>query len=149
MRAALILALARVIRRPIVVPCTRKARAISDTVRPPTMRSVSAGWQQVNISRSRSSSMAPRGSGGGVVVQHLSLLVLVVAFVLAPDPVDGLAVGGGGQPGARVGRYAVGPPPLDRGRERLGHRFLSDVEVTETPGQGGHHPSPLLVVESA
>src|SRR5918993_529015 len=42
MRAALILALARVIRRPMVASCTRKARAISGTVRPPTMRSVSA-----------------------------------------------------------------------------------------------------------
>jgi hypothetical protein len=72
MRAALILAFARVIRCPIAVSCTRKARAISGTVSPPTMRRVSAtrdsiasaGWQQVKISRSRSSSMAPRGSGG-------------------------------------------------------------------------------------
>jgi hypothetical protein len=42
---------------------------------------------------------------------------------LAPDPVDGLAVGGGGQQGAGVGRYAVGRPPLDGGRERLGCGF--------------------------
>ena len=42
MRAALILALARVIRLSMVVSCTRKARAISGTVRPPTMRRVSA-----------------------------------------------------------------------------------------------------------
>ena len=84
--------------------------------------------------------------GRVVVVQHLSLLLLVVALVLAPDPVDGLAVGGGGQPGARVGGYAVGRPPLDGGRERLGGRLLGDVEVTETPGQGGDHPRPLLVV---
>jgi len=56
----------------MVVSCTRKARAISATVRPATMRNVSAtrvsiasaGWQQVKISRSRSSPMAPRGSGG-------------------------------------------------------------------------------------
>ena len=41
--------------------------------------------------------------GRVVVVQHLSLPLLVVALVLAPDPVDGLAVGGGGQPGAGVG----------------------------------------------
>ena len=40
--AALIFSLARVIRRPIVASCTRNARAISGTVRPPTMRSVSA-----------------------------------------------------------------------------------------------------------
>ena len=90
--------------------------------------------------------MAPSRLGRVVVVQQLSLLLLVVALVLAPDPVDGLAVGGGGQPGAGVGGYAVGRPPLDGGRERLGRRLLGDVEVTETPGQGGDHPGPLLVV---
>src|SRR5207247_1307765 len=45
--------------------------------------------------------------GRVVVVQQLSLLLPVVALVLAPDPVDGLAVGGGGQPGTGVGGYAV------------------------------------------
>src|SRR5271165_3248845 len=85
--------------------------------------------------------------GRVVVIQQLSLLLLVVALVLAPDPVDGLAVGGGGQPGAGVGGYAVGRPPPDGGRERLGSRLLGDVEVTETPGQSGDHPRPLLVVD--
>ena len=42
--------------------------------------------------------------------------------------------------------HAVGRPPLDGGRERLGGRLLGDVEVTEAPGQGGDHPGPLLVV---
>jgi|HubBroStandDraft_3_1064219.scaffolds.fasta_scaffold00110_14 hypothetical protein len=72
MRATLILAFARVIRFSMAVSGTRKARAISGTVRPATMRSVSAtrvsiasaGWQQVKISRSRSSSMGPRSPGG-------------------------------------------------------------------------------------
>src|SRR5450755_3620388 len=41
-RAALILAFARVIRWPMALSCTRKARAISGTVSPPIMRSVSA-----------------------------------------------------------------------------------------------------------
>ena len=45
---------------------------------------------------------------------------------------------------ARGWGYAVGRPPLDRGRERLGRRLLGDVEVTETPGQGGDDPRPLL-----
>src|SRR5215472_12035508 len=84
--------------------------------------------------------------GRVVVVQQPGLLLLVIALVLAPDPVDGLAVGGGGQPGAGIGGYAVGRPPLNGGRERLGRRLLGDVEVTETPGQGGDHPGPLLVV---
>src|SRR5262244_1472134 len=137
MRAALILAFARVIRRPTVVSCTRKARAISATVRPATMR---------NISATRVCIASAGRLGRVVVVQQLSLLLLVIALVLAPDPVDGLAVGGCGQPGTGVGRYAVGRPPLNSGRERLGRRLLGDVEVTETPGQGGDHPGPLLVV---
>src|SRR5262249_60440489 len=36
--------------------------------------------------------------------------------------------------------------PPDGGRERPGCRLLGDVEVTETPGQGGDRPRPLLVV---
>src|ERR671910_3897401 len=154
MRAALILAFARVIRRPMAVSCTRKARAISGTVRPATMRSVSATrasnrQRRVTAGEDQPEPVVVDGAGRlgrVVVVRHLSLPVLVVALVLAPDPVDGLAVGGGGQPGAGVGRYAVGRPPLDGGRERLGRRLLGDVEVTETPGQGGDHPRPLLVV---
>ena len=44
------------------------------------------------------------------------------------DPVDGLVVGGGGQPGPGFGGYAVGRPPLDGGRERLSRRLL-DVDL--------------------
>src|SRR3954454_15125855 len=66
MWASAILRLARTIRLPMVGSATRKARAISPVVRPPSARSVSAkragmssaGWQQVNISRSRSSTIA-------------------------------------------------------------------------------------------
>ena len=65
MPAAEIFFLARVIRAAIVGSATRNARAISAVVRPPSSRSVSAtlasagsaGWQQVNSSRSRSSGM--------------------------------------------------------------------------------------------
>ena len=42
MRAALIFAFARVMRWPMALSVTRKARAISGMVRPPTMRSVRA-----------------------------------------------------------------------------------------------------------
>ncbi len=86
------------------------------------------------------------GLGRSGVDQHVSLVLLLVAFVLAPNSIDGLAIGGGGQPGARVGRHAVHRPPLDGGRERLGRGILGDVEVTETPGQAGDHPRPLFVV---
>src|SRR6185437_14667736 len=87
--------------------------------------------------------------GRVVVVQHLSLHLLVLALALAPDPVDGLAVRGGGQPGTRIGGHAAGRPPPDRSGERLGGRLLGDVEVTETPGQGRNHPGPLLAVGPA
>src|SRR5579875_2957963 len=73
MWAALIFALARVIRCPTVASLVKKARAISGTVSPATSRRVrakrasvpSAGWQQVKISRSWSSSTAGVGCGSG------------------------------------------------------------------------------------
>src|SRR5262249_35297317 len=72
--------------------------------------------------------------------------VLFLAPGLAPDPVDGLAVGGRGEPRARTRRDAVDRPALDGGRERLGGHLLGDVEVPEAPGQGRDHPGPLLAV---
>src|SRR6266508_5191660 len=64
MPAARIFCLARTSRCPIVGSGTRKARAISAMLKPPSVRKVSAtcasrfsaGWQQVKISRRRSSS---------------------------------------------------------------------------------------------
>ena len=67
MRAALILYLARTSRFAIADSLKRKDRATSSTLRPPSSRRVkatwcsvrSAGWQQVKISRSRSSPTDP------------------------------------------------------------------------------------------
>ena len=73
--------------------------------------------------------------GRVVVDQHQSLSVFVVALVLAPDPVDRLAIGGRGEPRAGVRRDAVGWPPLDGGRECLGRRLFGDVEVAEALGE--------------
>src|SRR5215211_4513009 len=66
-RAALILCLARTRRRAIVASATRKALATCLVDRPPSRRRVSAvcawvdsaGWQQVKMSRSRSSDTGP------------------------------------------------------------------------------------------
>ena len=63
MPASRILPFARTSRWAIVATGTRNARAISSVSRPPSVRSVSAtcassdsdGWQQVKISRRRSS----------------------------------------------------------------------------------------------
>src|SRR5215218_8426485 len=71
MRAALILCLARTRRRAIVASVTRKELATSLVDRPPSSRRVSAicawadsaGWQQVKISRSRSSGTGPTSWG--------------------------------------------------------------------------------------
>ncbi len=99
MLAAAILRLARVIRWAMVRSGTRKALAISGTVSPPSSRRVSAtwasgasaGWQQVNSRRSRSSvtevTGAPGSSGGG---EHLGLLVAGLSGRLAAQPVEGL-----------------------------------------------------------
>lgn len=69
--------LARTMRWATVASGTRKARAISGVVRPPSSRRVSAvrasadstGWQVVKTSLSRSSSMSSGsdGSSGGAV----------------------------------------------------------------------------------
>src|SRR3989454_9214461 len=67
MPASLIFRLARTSRWAMVGSEERKARAISRVVRPPSVRSVSAtrdsmgraGWQQVNMRRSRSSGIPP------------------------------------------------------------------------------------------
>src|SRR5512143_1265591 len=81
-----------------------------------------------------------------VAIQQVGRRLLVVALALTPEPVDGFAGGGGGQPCAGIGGYAVERPPPDGGRERLSCRFLGDVEVAEAPGQSSDHPCPLLVV---
>src|ERR671922_48630 len=73
MWASAILRLARTIRLPMVGSAIRKARAISPVVIPPSARSVSAtragisnaGWQQVKISRSRSSTIVGSSSMDG------------------------------------------------------------------------------------
>ena len=108
---------------PPSAPGTRKARAISSVVRPPSSRSVSAtrasvastGWQAMNISRSRSSPMSSSSaaSRSGAAVSCRGLELAADLLVLALDAacarrsaVDGATLGGGHQPGARVVRHA-------------------------------------------
>ncbi|MER6948193.1 hypothetical protein ABT294_29610 [Nonomuraea sp. NPDC000554] len=87
MRASLILAFARVMRCSMVVPCTRKAQTISGMVRPATMRSFSATrfhrQRRVTADEDQPEPVVVDDAKrlGRVVVGHLSLLVLVVAFV--------------------------------------------------------------------
>src|SRR6185369_6145310 len=83
----------------------------------------------------------------GGVGQHQRLPVFLVAPDLAPEVVDGLAIRGGGEPRAGIGRYAVGRPAFDGDRERFGGHLLGDVEVPEAAGQCRDHPGPLFAVD--
>ena len=128
----------------------RKARAISSVVRPQTSRSVSAtwasggraGWQQVKISRSRSSStllVVPRRRHRGAVgVELLGELRQRGVEPGAPaHAVDRLEAAGRNEPRPRIGRHAVARPLLQRRREGIVQRLLGEVEVAEQADQRG------------
>ena len=119
MLATLIFFLARVIRCAIVVSGTRNACAISATVSPPSSRRVSAtrasgasaGWQQVKISRSRSSSTMPVGSWG------VSSVIMSAAWCLA-SRWDSRRI----RSIARLPAVVVSQPPGLGGTPSRGHR---------------------------
>ena len=137
--------LARTSRCAMVGSGTRNARAMAGVWMPATVRRVratrasadSSGWQQVKMSRSRSSVM---GSG---VVQEVSVGVdldpsparacegrlLLDQPTGAPDAVDGATASRGGDPGARPVGDAVRRPVLEGGEERVLDRLLGGVEV--------------------
>ena len=113
---ALIFCLDRVSRLAIAASSTRNAPAISATLRPPRSRRVRAtwalvaraGWQQVNISRSRSSTTDEMGSPGS------SLLSLS----WRPVPVGSRGsthAGSGRSPGCRPS-WSARPPGSGAGR---------------------------------
>ena len=81
--------------------------------------------------------------GRRVVVHAGHLRVLLLAPLLATDPVERLVAGHRGQPAARVGRQALDGPALGGDDQRLAGGVLGQVEVTETTGQAGHHTAVL------
>src|SRR5439155_5639088 len=148
MRASRILPFARTSRCAMVAVGTRNARAISSVSRPPRVRrvratcasSASAGWQQVKMSRRRSSGIAVRvvlggdglgEAGRGVRVQ------LCLEPCPAPDAVDGLVPGRLYDPGPRGLADARGSPLARGGGKGLRRRLFGHVEVTDEPDQGG------------
>ncbi len=143
MRASRILPLARTSRCAIVASGTRKARAISAVASPPRSRSVSAtcaarpsaGWQQVKMSRSRSSGTGPSSSGSSPAWSSAACSVAVGARGLAAQAVDRPAARGGDDPAGRARRQAVGRPPLDGRDEGVRDRVLGDAEVAEDAGE--------------
>src|SRR5579863_2581169 len=133
----------------MVDSATRNARAISAVLSPPSSRSVSAtwalvasaGWQQVKISRSRSS---------GTLVFSVSLSACnsaawacLSARGLPAEAVDGPVAGRGDDPARRARRQPVGGPPGHGRGERLLHGFLGDVDVTEHADQDGDRAAVL------
>ena len=122
-RASARVRLARTIRWATVGSGTRKARAISSVVSPPSRRSVSAtrasvdstGWQAMKMSRSRSSptsssssasrSGRPWRSAGLELARQLARACARAAAAPA-EQVDRAVLRGGHQPGARVVRDA-------------------------------------------
>ena len=119
----------------------------------------SAGWQQVKISRRRSSgdlALALVGEHRLVLGRALARSARAARArrsfprqrALAPQAVDRLVARDAGDPGARVVGHALPRPALERDDERLLDRVLGDVEVTEDADQGRDRP-PRLVPEQA
>ena len=137
----------------------RNARAISSVVRPHTSRSVSAtcasgvsaGWQHVKISRSRSSSSSSPSFTGIASAARFQLACELaersVEAGAAASGVDGLEASGRDQPGARIGGHAVARPLLHRRHERLVHRLLGAVEVAEQPDERGQDTARLGAID--
>ena len=159
MRASRIFVLARTMRCASVGGAVRKARAISSVVRPQTSRSVSAicasggsaGWQQVKISRSRSSSTpssSTSAASGGLRLEPRGELDERRVEPGAPaHAVDRLEAPGRDEPRARIRGHAVARPALDGRGERVVQRLLGEVEVAEQADQRGEDAARLGAVD--
>ena len=161
MRAPEIFFLARVTRAAMVGSETRKACAISAVDSPHTSRSVSAtcasrasaGWQQVKISRSRSSGITPLPSSApagppapaGGVRLHQKRQLPAQGGVPAQH-VDGAVPRRGGQPGAGIARHPLPRPGLQRGDVGVLHALLGQVQVPGDARRRGEHEGPLTTV---
>jgi hypothetical protein len=70
--------------------------------------------------------------------------LLVSQHRLAPQSVDGAALGGGEDPAGGLGRDAVARPAVQRDGEGVLHRLLRAVDVpAERPGEDRHGPAEL------
>ena len=130
---------------------TRKARAISAVVSPPSSRRVSAtwtpvpsaGWQQVKIRRSRSSRTGPSSAGSSRACSRAAWACRSAAGRLPAQPVDRPVAGGGDDPAGRARRQAGRRPALHGRGERVLDRLLGDVDVAEDADQDGHRAAVL------
>ena len=152
MRAAAIFFLARVIRAAIVGSAIRNALATSAVLSPHSSRRVSAtcasgasdGWQQVKISRSRSSGNGPPAAAAGSSSTSSGSARRSVTSRRSRSRARRRATVVSQAPGLR--RYAaIGP-----GREGLGVRvldaLLGEIDVAGDPHRRGEHERPLATV---
>ena len=151
-RASAILRLARTIRLPIVGSATRNARAISPVVSPPSARSVnatradrsSAGWQQVKISRRRSSTIALSSSTSGCSWRSSRISSASRSARSATDRlrrIRSIARRRDATVSHAPGRArdAVAPPRADGVGERVLHCVLGQLKVAHMSDQGRQH----------
>jgi hypothetical protein len=131
----------------MVASGTRKARAISVVVSPPTARRVSAiceagdsaGWQHRNSRMSVSSGSAVAASAAGASHSpggiRRAALFSALPGLLAAQQVGQPAGGDRDQPAARVAGETFGGPLGGGRQQRLLHRVLGGVEVPVPPNQ--------------
>src|SRR5919109_990556 len=157
MRASRILPLARTSRWAMVASGTRKARAISAVVSPPSSRSVSATWGPVagaggerRVAAGEDQAqpvVAHRALLGGfalVAMEQGGLGVPVLAGRLPAEAVDRPVAGGGDDPPGGAGRQPCRRPPLHRRGEGVLDRLLGDVDVAEDADQDRDRAAVLL-----
>src|SRR4029077_12892091 len=81
-------------------------------------------------------------------VRMVALLVERVETLLPAEPVDGLEAPGRYQPRARVRRYTLLRPLLQRGSERVVHRFLSDIEIAKETDERRQNAAGIVLREA-
>ena len=153
MPAARIFRFARTRRCAIAGSATRNACAISVVVRPPTSRRVSAtrlseasaGWQHVKTRASRSSGIALTSSSstGSSCRRPMSSAFCWKTFSRRIRSIARFRAVVTIQAPGRA-RHAVARPALEGGRERVLHRVLGELEVTEDAREDRDGTAPLL-----
>ena len=81
---------------------------------------------------------------GRQLLQPPDELGLPLEDLLATDPVDRAVAGSRDDPGSRSTRQSLARPALERGRERVLHGVLGELEVAEDAREDAHGTAPLL-----
>src|SRR5216684_3135241 len=154
-RASESVRLARTMRWATVGSGTRKARAISSVVRPPSKRNVRLGREN-GMTRDEHEAqeiVANCVVDRGVEIRHgqlllglelaAELLVLALEELVAAPEIDRTVLGGGHEPGAGVVRDAGGGPLFECGDESVLRELLGDADIAHDAGEAGDDASGL------